>query len=56
MAPEASAAPRRYIFQLHALKVEQLPVPAEATNAVGRFMIHLNQLATATYTGLYEIK
>jgi hypothetical protein len=55
-APPKGDKPHRYIFQLHALKVDQLPVPADATNAVGRFMIHLNQLASATYTGLYEIK
>ena len=31
-------------------------VTAETTNAVARFMIHLNEIDSTTYTGLYELK
>lgn len=55
-APPKGDKAHRYIFQIHALAVESLPVPAEATNAVARFMTHLNQIASVTYTGLYELK
>ncbi|MBH9807663.1 kinase inhibitor, partial [Clostridioides difficile] len=44
------------IFRLHALKVPPLPINAETTNAVARFMTHLNELDSTTHTGLYELK
>ncbi|WJF89395.1 YbhB/YbcL family Raf kinase inhibitor-like protein [Paraburkholderia bonniea] len=55
-APPRGDKPHRYIFQLHAMKVAQLPLEAQTTNAIARFMIHLNQIDSATYTGLYELK
>ena len=51
--PRVSAA-HHYIFTLHALGVPKLELPANATNAVVRFMIYQNTLATATLTGLYK--
>ncbi|KKB63884.1 kinase inhibitor [Robbsia andropogonis] len=54
-APPKGDKPHRYIFQIHALKVPSLPLPPDATNAVARFMIHLNQVASATLTGYYAI-
>jgi hypothetical protein len=41
---------------LHALRVAHLPINAETTNAVARFMAHLNELDSTTHTGLYELK
>ena len=41
---------------MHALKVAQLPVTADTTNAIARFMTHLNELDSTTYVGLYELK
>jgi Raf kinase inhibitor-like YbhB/YbcL family protein len=55
-APPRGDKPHRYIFRLHALKVPHLPITEETTNAVARFMIHLNELDSTTYTGLYELK
>lgn len=55
-APPRGDKPHRYIFRLHALKAAQLPITAETTNAVARFMIHLNEIDSTTYTGLYELK
>ncbi|WP_028226152.1 YbhB/YbcL family Raf kinase inhibitor-like protein [Paraburkholderia ferrariae] len=55
-APPRGDKPHRYIFRVHALKVEQLPVTPETTNAVARFMTHLNEVDSTTYVGLYELK
>ncbi|WP_246795689.1 YbhB/YbcL family Raf kinase inhibitor-like protein [Burkholderia perseverans] len=55
-APPRGDKPHRYIFRVHALKVDSLPITPDTTNAVARFMIHLNQIASASYTGLYELK
>ncbi|MES2937156.1 MAG: YbhB/YbcL family Raf kinase inhibitor-like protein [Pseudomonadota bacterium] len=44
----------RYIFTVHALGVPKLGLPAGATNAVARFMIHQNSLASASLSGLYQ--
>jgi hypothetical protein len=55
-APPRGDQPHRYIFRLHALKVDRLPITAETTNAVARFMTHLNEIDSTTYTGLYELK
>jgi Raf kinase inhibitor-like YbhB/YbcL family protein len=55
-APPRGDKPHRYIYRLHALKVAHLPINAETTNAVARFMTHLNEIDSTTYTGLYELK
>jgi Raf kinase inhibitor-like YbhB/YbcL family protein len=55
-APPRGDKPHRYIFRLHALKVDRLPITPETTNAVARFMTHLNEIDSTTYTGLYELK
>lgn len=55
-APPRGDKPHRYIFRIHALKADQLPLDANATNAVARFMTHLNEIDSATYTGLYQLK
>ncbi|QCP48644.1 YbhB/YbcL family Raf kinase inhibitor-like protein [Trinickia violacea] len=55
-APPRGDRTHRYIFRLHALKVANLPITAETTNAVARFMTHLNEIDSTTYTGLYDLK
>jgi Raf kinase inhibitor-like YbhB/YbcL family protein len=55
-APPRGDKPHRYIYRIHALKVANLPLSADTTNAVARFMTHLNEIDSATYTGLYELK
>ena len=52
--PPKGLPAHRYIFTVHALGVPKLGVPANATNAVVRFFIYQNTLATATLTGLYK--
>lgn len=55
-APPAGDKPHRYIFRLHALTIDKLPIPKEATNAIARFIIYRNELDSTSITGLYEIK
>jgi len=52
--PPKGLPAHRYIFTVHALGVPKLGLPANATNAVVRFFIYQNTLATATLTGLYQ--
>jgi Raf kinase inhibitor-like YbhB/YbcL family protein len=52
--PPRGLPAHRYIFTVHALGVPKLPLPADPTNAVVRFFIYQNTLATATLTGLYK--
>lgn len=46
--------PHRYIFTIHALGVDALPVTAETPQAVARFQLHAAAIASATLTGLYQ--
>ncbi|CAN0622735.1 YbhB YbcL family protein [Burkholderia multivorans] len=55
-APPRGDKPHRYVFRVHALSVDSLPVTPDTTNAIARFMIHLNQIAAAEFTGLYQLK
>jgi len=41
---------------LHALKAEQWPVTADASNPIARYLTHINEIDSATYTELYEPK
>ena len=52
--PPKGLPAHRYIFTVHALGVPKLELPANAPNAVARFVIYQNTLATATLTGLYN--
>jgi Raf kinase inhibitor-like YbhB/YbcL family protein len=45
--------PHRYVFTLHALKVEKLDVPAGATASLAGFMVNANSLGRATLIGKY---
>lgn len=44
----------RYIFTVHALAVEKLDLPKDASNALAGFMIRANSIGTASITALYN--
>lgn len=52
--PPKGHGTHHYHFVVHALKVEKLDVPADATAAMIGYMINANRLAKATLTGLYS--
>jgi len=54
--PPQGDKPHRYIFTVHALKVEKLDVPADATAALTGFMINGNSLGKASFTAKYGRK
>lgn len=54
--PPVGDKPHRYIFTVHALKVEKLDVPADATAALIGYMINANKLGSATFTATYGRK
>jgi len=43
----------RYIFTLHALDIDKVPVPDDATAAVAGFVVNAHTLATAKLTAVY---
>jgi Raf kinase inhibitor-like YbhB/YbcL family protein len=51
--PPPGDKPHRYIFTVHALKVEKLDVPADASPALIGFMINANRLGSASATAWY---
>lgn len=51
--PPAGDKAHRYIFTVHALKVEKLDVPANASPALIGFMVHANSLGSAALTASY---
>lgn len=53
MCPPAGDAPHRYVFTVHALKVEKLELPADATASLAGYMINANSLAKASFTAKY---
>ncbi len=53
VCPPAGDPPHRYIFTVHALQVDTLDVPADATAALAGFMIHANTLAKASFSARY---
>ena len=52
--PPEGDHPHRYLFTLHAVGVDRLPVEADASAAVVGFMLNFNTLAKATLMGLYK--
>jgi Raf kinase inhibitor-like YbhB/YbcL family protein len=52
--PPPGDKPHRYIFTLHALKIDKIDVPANATAALIGFVVNQNTLATASFTGFYS--
>lgn len=51
--PPAGDKPHRYIFTVHALKVDQLPLNADASGAMVGFYLGQNSLAKASFTAFY---
>ena len=51
--PPAGDKPHRYVFTVHALKVDKLELPADATAALAGFMINANSLGKASVTAKY---
>jgi Raf kinase inhibitor-like YbhB/YbcL family protein len=56
VCPPPGDKAHRYIFTVHALKVEQLDLPDGGTSAAVRYVINANTLATATFTAKYARK
>ena len=52
--PPAGDKPHRYIFTVHALKVEKIDVPADASAALIGFMINANRIGKASFTAKYS--
>lgn len=51
--PPPGDKPHRYIFTVHALKVDQLPLKSDASGAMAGFYLNQNTLAKASFTALY---
>mgnify|MGYP003385433117 CR=1 FL=1 len=56
VCPPQGDKPHRYIFTVHALKVERLEVPADATAALTGYMINGNSIGKASFTAKYGRK
>jgi Raf kinase inhibitor-like YbhB/YbcL family protein len=52
--PPQGDHPHRYLFTIHAVGMDQLPVTAETSAAVVSFQLHFNTLAKATLMGLFK--
>jgi Raf kinase inhibitor-like YbhB/YbcL family protein len=51
--PPVGDKPHRYIFTVHALKVDKLDVPMDASAALIGYMLNANSLGKATLTAKY---
>jgi Raf kinase inhibitor-like YbhB/YbcL family protein len=54
--PPVGDKAHRYIFTVHALKVDKLDLPADASAALTGFMTNANSLGKASFTALYGRK
>ncbi|MBU0622170.1 MAG: YbhB/YbcL family Raf kinase inhibitor-like protein [Gammaproteobacteria bacterium] len=52
--PPVGDKPHHYVFMIHALKVEKLNVPDDASPALIGFMLHSNRLGLAKMTTTYS--
>ncbi len=52
--PPVGDTPHRYVFIVHALKVERLDLPQDASAAMVGFMVNANRLDGATLQGGYS--
>jgi hypothetical protein len=52
--PPPGDKPHHYVFTVHALKVDKLEVPEDASAALIGFMLHATGLGTAKITALYS--
>ena len=53
VCPPAGDKAHRYIFTVHALKVEKIEIPSDATAALAGFMIHAHTLKKTSFTAKY---
>jgi Raf kinase inhibitor-like YbhB/YbcL family protein len=51
--PPQGAKPHRYVFTVHALKVDKIPLDDKAPGAMAGFFINANSLAKAAFTAMY---
>jgi Raf kinase inhibitor-like YbhB/YbcL family protein len=51
--PGSIKKPHRYIFKVHALKVDKLDLDANSSGALVGYMLNANKLATAEFTARY---
>lgn len=51
--PPPGDKPHRYVFTVHALKVDKLELPADATAALVGYMINAHRLAKASFTARF---
>ena len=51
--PPPGDKPHRYVFTVHALKVDKLDIPQDATAALAGFMINANSIGKASFTAKY---
>jgi Raf kinase inhibitor-like YbhB/YbcL family protein len=51
--PPPGDGPHRYVFTIHALGVDSLPLDPDASGAMAGFMINANELARASITATY---
>jgi Raf kinase inhibitor-like YbhB/YbcL family protein len=51
--PPKGDKPHRYIFTIHALKVEKIEAPADASAALVGFMVHANRIGKTSFTAKY---
>lgn len=51
--PPTGDAQHRYQFTVYALKTEKLDLPANATASLAGFMVNMNSIAKASFTGMY---
>jgi phosphatidylethanolamine-binding protein (PEBP) family uncharacterized protein len=54
--PPKGDRPHRYIFTIHALKVDRVDADQDASGALAGFMIYANSIGKATFTGKYGRK
>lgn len=54
--PPEGHGPHRYVFTVHALKVDKLDVPASAPAAMVGFNLWANTIAKTSTTGIFERK
>ena len=52
--PPKGDKPHRYIFTVHALKIEKIEVPTDASAAMIGYMINANSIGKATFTAKYN--
>jgi len=51
--PPKGDKPHRYVFTVHALRIEKIDVPADASAALIGFMVNANSLGKASFSAKY---